>query len=152
MEGKRLRDLRRRYGLTQAAVARAAGMQQPVLSAIENGRRGTDDAHQRVAAAIRSLVRPRVTLDPSTRAKIRRMIENYGGQEIRVFGSTSRGEDREGSDLDLIARFPADFDLLDLMQLEGDLEVELGIGVDVVVDDARTARALERARAEAVPL
>lgn len=76
----------------------------------------------------------------------------HGAGDIRIFGSTARGQDRPGSDLDLMARFPPGFDLFDLMQVEDELETLLGIGVDVVSDDARTPYAMAGAKDEATAL
>jgi predicted nucleotidyltransferase len=40
--------------------------------------------------------------------EIRKIIESYGFVAPRIFGSTARGEDEEGSDLDLLATIPDD--------------------------------------------
>lgn len=148
-----MRNLRKRYGLTQAEVARAAGMRQPDLSVIEHDRRGNEDLHRRVLSAIRSLVRPSVVLaDPQVRQRIHEVMLDHGAEDIRIFGSTARGDDRPGSDLDIMARFPPGFDLFDLMQVEVELETLLGIGVDVVSDDERTPYAMAAAKTEATAL
>lgn len=153
MDGQILRDHRVRYGLTQAEVARAAGMRQPDLSAIEHGRRDGAELHRRVQAAIRDLVRPSAILaDEELRRDLRECLLQHGARDARVFGSTARGEDRPGSDLDIMARFPPGFDLFDLMEVEAELEGLLGIRVDVVSDDDRTPYALAVAKADAVRL
>ncbi|HEY5878675.1 MAG TPA: nucleotidyltransferase domain-containing protein [Nakamurella sp.] len=153
MDGQILRDHRERYGLTQAEVARAAGMRQPDLSAIEHGRRGGAELHRRVQVAIRQLVRPSAVLaDEEIRRELRESLLRHGARDIRVFGSTARGVDRPGSDLDIMAKFPPGFDLFDLMEVEAELEGLLGIRVDVVSDDDRTPYALADAKADAVRL
>jgi predicted nucleotidyltransferase len=152
VDGARLRSVRERFGLTQVEVAREAGMHQPVLSAIENGRRGTPQTRQRVHQAIQRLARPSRGLDQHVRAELRQILRDHGATEIRVFGSTARGEDQPGSDLDLLACFPEGFGLLALMTVEEEVEQAFGISVDIVSDDPRVTVVLERARHEAVPL
>ncbi|WGW11309.1 nucleotidyltransferase domain-containing protein [Saxibacter everestensis] len=153
MDGHTLRDYRQRYGLSQAEVAREAGMRQPDLSAIEHNRRGSDSVNRRVEAAIRRLVRPSAAIaGEQNRRDLRETLLKYGARDIRVFGSTARGDDRPGSDLDIMATFPPGFDLFDLMAVEADIEARLGIHVDVVSEDHRTPYALAEAKADAVPL
>jgi len=152
MDGQEIRALRERYGLTQAQVANAAGLQQPALSAMENGRRGSAAALERVRTAILATVRPSAFLDEPVRAAIKATLSRYGAENIRVFGSVARGLDGPGSDLDLIAEFPSTFDLFDLMDAEAAVEEIVGVPVDIVSESPRTAYALKRAKAEAVPL
>ncbi|OJW22070.1 MAG: nucleotidyltransferase [Planctomycetales bacterium 71-10] len=61
---------------------------------------------------------------PSLRAK-------YGVKSLAVFGSMARGDDHEGSDVDVLVAFegPANFD--DFMGLKLDLEDLLGRRVDL---------------------
>lgn len=152
MDGHELRSLRKRFGLTQAEVARISGLQQPALSAMENGRRGSDAAFERVRMAIVAATRPSTVLDDLTKDAIKVTLGTYGATNIRIFGSVARGQDDPGSDLDLIAEFPSGFDLFDLMEAETAVEAIVGIPVDIVSESPRTAYALKRAKAEAVPL
>lgn len=152
MNGAQLRELRRRYGLTQVQVAGAAGMAQPDLSAIEAGRRGTPETRARVHSALRSLVRPTEVLDDEMRRVILSIFDRFGATDVRLFGSVARGDDRAGSDIDLVATFPETFDLLDLMSIEHQLEEALGLSVDVVADTPRARAALGRSSREQVRL
>jgi len=152
MDGADLRSLRTRYRLTQAAVAAAAGIAQPDLSAMEHDRRGTPESRARVAEAIRRLARPSDVLTPEIREVVRKVFSDHRASNVRVFGSVARGADRPGSDLDLIAVFPDDFGFLELMELEDELEQVTGLPVDVVSDSPRTAASLARAKRDAVPL
>ena len=152
MNGDEIRALRLRYGLTQAQVAHAAGLRQPALSAMENGRRGSVAAFERVRSAILATVRPSEVLDDRVRAAVRVTLGSYGATNIRVFGSVARGADGPGSDLDLIAEFPRTLDLFELMEAESAIEAMVGVPVDIVSDTPRTVFALKRAKAEAVPL
>lgn len=60
-------------------------------------------------------------------------------QNVRVFGSTVRGEDREGSDLDLLVDATEHTSLFDLGGLMSDLEMLLGVRVDIVTSGALAA-------------
>jgi uncharacterized protein len=56
----------------------------------------------------------------------------HGVRNLRVFGSVARGEDRPGSDVDLLADLPPGLSLFGLGRVEADLEAILGTRVDVV--------------------
>lgn len=51
---------------------------------------------------------------------------------VWVFGSYSRGENKKGSDLDLIVKLGKRINLLDFIGLEQELTEALGIKVDLV--------------------
>lgn len=53
-----------------------------------------------------------------------------------IFGSYVRGEQREGSDLDVLVEFDEGANLLDLVGLAEFLEEELHLNVDVVPESA----------------
>lgn len=63
----------------------------------------------------------------------------------------ARGEDSDGSDLDLRVSFDPGTTIFEVAGLIGDLEDLLGVRVDVV-GDAGGGRTLGRAHAEAVPI
>lgn len=66
--------------------------------------------------------------------KIRRLIETYGFIEPKLFGSVARGNDHEGSDLDLLATIPSalvgKISLFDIFELEDELQALTGVPVD----------------------
>ncbi|MGO0633208.1 nucleotidyltransferase family protein [Pseudomonas sp. SAR267] len=68
---------------------------------------------------------------------IRRLIEAYGFIEPKLFGSAARGDDHEGSDLDLLATIPpamaGKISLFDIAELEDELQAMLGVPVDLHV-------------------
>ncbi|WP_217191314.1 nucleotidyltransferase family protein [Pseudomonas shirazica] len=65
---------------------------------------------------------------------IRRLIETYGFTEPKLFGSVARGDDHEGSDLDLLATIPpamaGRITLFDIAELEDELQAMVGVPVD----------------------
>ncbi|BCY17841.1 MAG: nucleotidyltransferase family protein [Chloroflexi bacterium] len=58
--------------------------------------------------------------------------EQYFVSEISIFGSYARGEEKTGSDLDLLVSFMKTPDLFDLASLNSFLEKELGVKIDLV--------------------
>ncbi|MGC8561381.1 MAG: nucleotidyltransferase family protein [Phycisphaerae bacterium] len=66
--------------------------------------------------------------------------ERIGAHNIRVFGSVLRGEDTDGSDLDLLVDVPRGTTLLDMVRLQNLLEEQLGVPVDVVTPGDIPAR------------
>lgn len=64
--------------------------------------------------------------------------------EIGLFGSVIRGEQREDSDIDILVNLPKDADLLDLIGIGQFLEERLHHKVDVVPKDSLRDEIRER--------
>ncbi len=86
------------------------------------------------------------------RDEILRIAARHGARNLRVFGSTARGEGRAGSDVDLLVEMENGRSLLDLVGLAQDLEDMLGRSVDVVTDASLHWLIRDRVLAEAQPL
>ncbi len=86
------------------------------------------------------------------REEISRIAAAHGARNVRIFGSTGRGEAREGSDLDLLVDMAKGRSLFDLIALSSDLEESLGIEVDVVTEASLSPYMRDRVLAEAVAL
>ncbi len=143
-----LRAERLAAGMSQAALARAAGVPQPNVSAYENGRRSpSSDVVRRLTLALAA--RPSVRLDLH-RARIRELVDEFHAASPRVFGSVARGEDEPGSDLDLLVDFSDDATLLDEVGLRLALQDLLRIEVDVVAADTLRGEVRDRVLREAV--
>ncbi len=56
--------------------------------------------------------------------------------QVSVFGSYARGDNKEGSDLDLLVEFGYPINLLELIGLEQELSKILGVKVDLVTTGA----------------
>jgi predicted nucleotidyltransferase len=82
---------------------------------------------------------------------VRRIANLHGAEDVRVFGSVARGDDRVDSDIDLLVRLRPGVSLLDLVELTDELEGLFGRTVDVV-SEAGLRDSDERIRTEAVPL
>lgn len=142
-------ELRRRAGMTQAALAHASGVPQPNIAAYESGRRTPSRTTlERLRAAAKPL--PAHVLREH-RSAVVDLVHRHHAAEPRVFGSVARGEDRRGSDVDLVVRFEPGASLFDLVELREDLLQLLGVDVDVV-SEAGLGRSRERILEEARPL
>lgn len=69
-----------------------------------------------------------------------------GVQNLRVFGSVARGEDRPDSDVDLLADLPPALSLFGLGRAEADLEAIIGTRVELI--PAQDLKPTVRARVE----
>jgi predicted nucleotidyltransferase len=86
------------------------------------------------------------------REDIRRLALNYRAANPRVFGSTARGEDVEGSDLDILVDTVSGTTLFDLGGLFEALNTSLGVGVDLVTIRELPPSVRARVLAEAKPI
>jgi uncharacterized protein len=63
-------------------------------------------------------------------------LKEYDPVRVGIFGSFARGENIEGSDIDILVEFKESPSLLTLIKLENDLTDILGIKVDLVTTGA----------------
>jgi predicted nucleotidyltransferase len=91
-------------------------------------------------------------LAPGEREDISRIASAHGARNVRVFGSVSRGEASDSSDLDLLVDMSEGRSLLDLVALGDDLKDALGVAVDVVTENSLSPYLRDRILAEAVAL
>ena len=80
------------------------------------------------------------------------LVGRYRLTNPRIFGSISRGEDTEDSDLDILVDPSATTTLFDLGGLQEDLAVALGIRVDVVTPGDLPEAFRGKVLREAVPM
>lgn len=78
-------------------------------------------------------------IDPVEYLKRRRneFRDRFGIETIRIFGSRARGTHSEDSDIDILitAQQPYKFDLLALIGLEQEISADLGISVDLIMEE-----------------
>jgi predicted nucleotidyltransferase len=135
-------------GLSQSQLSQAAGVSQPNLSAYENGRRTpSPDVLHRIQQALRVPLSERVA---QHRDEINVLVAAHHATRPRIFGSAARGEDRAGSDVDLLVEFTDEATLLDEVGLRMALTDLLHVEVDVVAVDALRGPVRERVLREAV--
>ncbi|MBU4350609.1 nucleotidyltransferase family protein [bacterium] len=66
--------------------------------------------------------------------KIAQALKNQGARKIAVFGSYVRGEEKPGSDIDILVEFSGRKSLLELVRIERELSEVLGIKVDLLTE------------------
>lgn len=88
----------------------------------------------------------------SKREEILLRAARYGAHNVRLFGSTARGEGSEGSDLDFLVDMEDGRTLLDLVGLSQELREFLGREVDVVTERSLSPYLRDQILAEAKPL
>jgi len=65
------------------------------------------------------------------RASLLDVAQRYGLSNVRVFGSVARGEDRDGSDLDLLVDPAQNTTLLSLARARREAEELTGVRIDI---------------------
>jgi uncharacterized protein len=86
------------------------------------------------------------------REEIRQLLERSSLRNPRVFGSALRGDDRDGSDLDLLVDAMPGTTLFDLGGVQVELEELTGVPVALVTPEDLPPRVRERVLREAVPV
>ena len=167
--GNLLRQARVSARLSQTEVARRASVAQSVISAYESGRR--EPSVSMLARLIRATGH-RLVLElersseylpglPDTplgrrlrqrRHSILACAARHGASNVRVFGSTARGEDQAGSDVDLVVDLEKGTGLFALEALRRELSEMLGVSVDVAPSDSLRPRIRQEVEREAIQL
>ena len=166
--GTLLRQARTRAGLSQVELATQAGTTQSVISAYESGQRQPsipalarliDAAGFELALGLRLQPGRLRRLTGPVGRRVRRHRQDliaaaaaHGIQNLRVFGSVARGEDRPDSDVDLLADLPPGLSLFGLARAEADLEAILGTRVELIPDADLKPSVRQRAERDLVEL
>jgi len=101
-----------------------------------------------VAAPTRGpLSGPTGRLVAAHRRELNDVLRRHRVTNARIFGSVARGDDHEGSDLDLLVDFAPGTSLVDIIGIQEELKSVLGTAVDIVPDKGLK----ERVRASAEP-
>lgn len=80
------------------------------------------------------------------------VARRHGGCNMRIFGSTARGEAHADSDVDLLVDLEPGRTLLDLVALRRDASALLGRPADVFTPDMLREPVREQAERDAVPV
>lgn len=136
--------------MSQSQLAQAANVSQPNLSAYENGRRvPSPEVLARIGAALEG--RPSMRVEHH-RDEIRATVEKFRATRPRIVGSVARGDDRPGSDVDVLVDFTDEATLLDEVGLRLALTDLLRVDVDVIASDSLRGEIRDRLLKEAVPV
>ena len=161
-----IRKLRATGGLTQQELARRAGTSQSAVARYETGVASPSvNTFERLVRAtgadLKFSTRPAPASDLSGemattlrrfRLEILRLARQAGASNVRIFGSVARGENRVGSDIDLLVDFDVSKGLLPIVMLTQQIEALINIPVDVAPVDILKPAIARRALSEAVPL
>ncbi len=96
-------------------------------------------------------MKPSVALDQK-RSAVRATTARFRAANPRVFGSVLRGEDIDGSDLDLLVDTLPGATLFDLGGLQVELQELLGVPVDLLTSGDLPPKVREQVLAEARPV
>jgi hypothetical protein len=88
----------------------------------------------------------------SSRHQILKLAASYGARNVRVFGSTARGDNSPASDVDLLVDLDSDRTLMDLGGLLIELQEMLHVPVDVATERMLRPKVRDQALREAVQL
>jgi predicted nucleotidyltransferase len=96
-------------------------------------------------------MKPSVALNKH-RDKIRDIALNHRVNNVRVFGSAARGDDNDGSDLDLLVDPTQETTLMDIGAIRFELRRLLGIPVDILTPRSLPLKFRQHVIDEAMPL
>jgi len=144
-----LREARLAAGLTQAELARRASTSQPAVASYEGGKRtpGLSTLTRLLAACGRELaLETRPGPPPAAPRSVEEILRacrdsllaaaaHHGVRDVRVFGSTARGDATGTSDVDLLVKLDPGRTLIDLAAFRIDAQAILGVPVDVATLD-----------------
>ena len=68
----------------------------------------------------------------NSRNEILELASKYGCTDVRIFGSVSRGDERDDSDIDFLVNIDENHTLLDMVGFQADLQKIFHRKVDVV--------------------
>jgi len=86
------------------------------------------------------------------RGKLRELLLRHGVTNAELFGSTARGDDHEGSDVDILVDFPPGTSIIDIIGVQHELEDLLGVRVDLVPRNGLKERVRARAAKDLIAL
>jgi predicted nucleotidyltransferase/predicted transcriptional regulator of viral defense system len=86
------------------------------------------------------------------RGALLEVLRRHGVTRPEVFGSAARGDDHEGSDVDILVDFPPGTSIIDIIGIQHELEDLLGVPVDLVPRSGLKERVRSRAAKDLLPL
>lgn len=159
-----LREARDLAGLSQAGLAARAGTSQSAIARYETGAAQPSlTTLERLVAACGARLELRLAMEgrrtavstSAVRQHRRALLDlarRYGARNLRVFGSTARGEAGPESDVDLLVDLEPGRTLLDLAGLRREAGALLGVEVDVATPEMLREPVRQEAERDAVPV
>ena len=96
-------------------------------------------------------MKPSIALE-THRQQVHEILSASGMRNPRIFGSTSRGDDTETSDLDILVDAPPGTSFYDLARIELELEAILGCKVDIVTAGCLAPDIIKRVETDSWPM
>ena len=81
---------------------------------------------------------------------IKNVLEKEGAKKISLFGSFARGENKPGSDIDILVEFKERKSLLKIVRIERELSETLEIKVDLLTEKSISPYLISSIRKEMV--
>jgi uncharacterized protein len=81
--------------------------------------------------------------------KISSFLRKEGAKKVAIFGSYARGEERPGSDIDVLVEFSETNGLFTLVRIEREISEFLGIKVDLLTEESISSYLIEGIKKEA---
>ena len=85
-------------------------------------------------------------------SQVRQILDRFRMRNPRMFGSTARGGDAEGSDLDILVEAPPGATLYDLARVELELEEVLGCRVEVLTKASLAPDIVDNVETDLTPI
>lgn len=86
------------------------------------------------------------------REEVRAIVRRFGADNPRLFGSVARGEDVEGSDIDILVDLPERTSYYQLFRIEDALQEVLGCKVEVYPFRDEASRFFQRISSDLRPI
>ena len=86
------------------------------------------------------------------RAELRDVLRRHCVTNPEIFGSTARGDDHEGSDVDILVDFPPGTSIIDIIGIQHELQDLLGVPVDLIPRNGLKERVRSKALKDLLPL
>lgn len=86
------------------------------------------------------------------RGELLDLLRRHGVTNPEIFGSAARGDDHEGSDVDILVDFPPGTSIIDIVGIQHEAEGLLGVPVDLVPRSGLKERVRSRAAKDLLPL
>jgi predicted nucleotidyltransferase/DNA-binding XRE family transcriptional regulator len=156
-----VRSAREQAQMSARDLAAASGVSASTVTRIERGEVNPTVAMlERLLEAsghhVDVLVTPRPTRPTLAGLRAHRkaiigIVETFGGNNVRVFGSVARGDAHDDSDIDLLIDVPAGTGLITIERMAEEIEAAIPWRVDVATSGAAHGR-MAHILDEAVPL
>jgi uncharacterized protein len=75
-------------------------------------------------------------------------LKQQGATKVAVFGSYARGDEKQGSDVDVLVEFAGRKSLLELVRMERELHETLGLRIDLLTEKSISPYLIDSVRQE----